>query len=429
MLVVACLLASSSQPFEIVIDRGVDSLTPIAVVPFHIFENAIDITPIVNSDLSSSGIFRPIDETNMLSLPSKSDAVMFQDWRVLGVDYVIVGAVFIDGLGLLVAEFEVVDVNQERVVQAAQVKGNIEDPRSLAHHVADEVFRSMTELPGAFSTQVAYVLVENRTQFDERHSLMIADFDGERETTMLASSQPILSPAWSPDARQLAYVTFEAGSSATHVMNLETGQIKILANFEGINSAPSFSPDGSHIAVVLSRDGNPDVYTIEVETNVIRRITDHRGIDTEPVWELSGDGLLFTSDRSGSPQIYRVDVDSLQVSRLTFDGTYNARPRIMPDNENFIFVHRSASGYHIAWRDLVGNRAVRLLSSNVLDESPSVAPNGVMMIYSTKSNQKGILSFVSVSGEVEYKLTSSVGDLIEPAWSPFLPLTTTFVER
>lgn len=430
VLVAASLIAASmSYSFEIVIDRGVDTLTPIAIVPFRIYENAIDITPIVNSDLSSSGQFRPIDEANMLSLPSSAEEVAYHDWRVLGTDYVVVGSVFIDGLGLLVAEFEVIDVNQERVLQSAQVKGNVEDSRSLAHHVSDEVFRAMTGVPGAFSTRVAYVLVENRTFVDERHTLMIADFDGERERPMLISEQPILSPAWSSDGKQLAYVSFEAGSSAIHIINLETGQSRLLANFEGINSAPSFSPDGAHIAMVLSRDGNPDIYTIEVASNVIRRITNHRAIDTEPVWELNGENLIFTSDRGGSPQIYRVNVDSLRVTRLTFEGTYNARPRVMPDNTNFIFVHRSGSGFHIAWRDLEGNRAARILSSNVLDESPSVAPNGVMMMYSTKSNRKGILSIVSVSGEVEYKLTSPTGDVIEPAWSPYLPLTTTFVER
>lgn len=428
-MAIALLIASMSYSFEIVIDRGVDTLAPIAIVPFRIYENAVDITPIINSDLSSSGQFRPIDEANMLSLPSSSEEVVFHDWRVLGTDYVVVGAVFIDGLGLLVAEFEVIDVNQERVLQSAQVKGTVEDPRALAHHVSDEVFRAMTGIPGAFSTRVAYVLVENRTRIDERHTLMIADFDGENEKPLLISDQPILSPTWSSDGKQMAYVSFEAGSSAIHIINLETGQRRLLANFEGINSAPAFSPDGSHIAMVLSRDGNPDIYTIDVASNVIRRITNHRAIDTEPVWELNGENLIFTSDRGGSPQIYRVNVDSLRVTRLTFEGTYNARPRVMPDNTHFIFVHRSSSGFHIAWRDLEGNRAARILSSNVLDESPSVAPNGVMMMYSTKSNRKGILSIVSVSGEVEYKLTSPTGDVIEPAWSPYLPLTTTFVER
>ncbi|MYD44611.1 MAG: Tol-Pal system beta propeller repeat protein TolB [Gammaproteobacteria bacterium] len=430
-LVVTCALLACGfvHAFEIVIDRGIDTLTPIAVVPFRIYENAVDITPIINADLSSSGQFRPIDEAIMLSLPSSATEVAYQDWRVQAVEYVIVGSVFIDGLGLLVAEFEVIDINDERVLQAAQVKGSQDDPRALAHHVSDEIFRAITNLPGAFSTQVAYVLVENRNQIDERFTLKISDFDGGREVDLIVSQQPILSPAWAPDGRQLAYVSFAEGGSTIYLLSLDTGQIEKLASFEGINSAPAFSPDGSQVAMVLSRDGNPDIYTIELATNVIRRITDHRAIDTEPVWELNSKSLLFTSDRGGSPQIYRVDVDSLRVSRLTFDGSYNARPRVMPDSEHFIFVHRSPRGFHIAWRDLAGNRAPRILSSNVLDESPSVAPNGVMMMYSTKTDGKGILSIVSVSGEVEYKLTSSLGDMLEPAWSPYLPLTTTLVER
>ena len=425
LVTLSCVMVSA---FEIVIDRGIDTLAPIAVVPFRVQENAIDVSTIVRSDLSSSGQFRPIDEANMLSLPSSAGDVRYQDWRVLGVDYVIVGTVFIDGLGLLVAQFDVVDVNQEQVLLTAQVKGTVDDPRAIAHHVSDEAFRAITGVPGAFSTKVAYVLVENRTTFEERHNLMVADFDGERALSKFSSSQPILSPAWSPDGTKLAFVSFETGSSAIYVMDLGSGEVRQVASFEGINSAPSFSPDGSQLAMVLSRDGNPDVYTAELASGVIRRITDNRAIDTEPVWENSGESLLFTSDRGGSPQVYRVYLNNLRVSRLTFEGSYNARPRVMPDNENFIFVHRSATGYHIAWRDLEGNRAARILSSNVLDESPSVSPNGVMMMYSTKSGRKGILSIVSVDGEVEYKLTASSGDVIEPAWSPYLPLTTTTVK-
>ena len=429
LIFVFLTVASALQAFEIVIDRGLDKLTPIAVVPFQIFENAMDLTPIVATDLGSSGEFRPIDEQNFLSLPTKASEVAFHDWRVLGVEYVVVGSVFIDGLGSLVIEFEVLDINRESTLLSAQVKGSIDDPRSVAHHASDEIFRALTNVRGAFSTRIAYVLVENRTRPNERHSLRVSDFDGQREQTLLTSSQPILSPSWSSDGKQIAYVSFEAGSSAIHLMNIETGRIKILADFEGINSAPAISPDGRHIAMVLSRDGNPEIYTLEVATNVIRRITNHRAIDTEPVWELDGQSLIYTSDRGGSPQIYRIELDTLRKRRLTYEGSYNARPRIMPDGKNLIFVHRTPRGFHIAWRDIEGNRAARILSSNVLDESPSVAPNGVMMMYATKSNQKGILSIVSVSGEVEFKLTSLVGDLIEPAWSPHLALTTTFVAR
>lgn len=429
LISVVLIFSSSLQAFEIVIDRGLDKLTPIAVVPFQIFENGVDLTPIVTADLGSSGEFRPIGEESFLSLPTKADDVVFHDWRVLGVEYVIVGSVFVDGLGALVNEFEVIDINRETTLLTAQVKGKIDNPRSVAHHVADEIFRALTNVRGSFSTRVAYVLVENRTYPNERHSLIVADFDGERQQSLLVSDQPILSPNWSADGKRIAYVTFEAGSSAIHMLDLESGQRQILADFEGINSSPAISPDGQLIAMVLSRDGNPDIYTLDVETNVLRRITNHRAIDTEPVWELNGEGLIFTSDRGGSPQLYRIQLDSLRIRRLTYEGSYNARPRIMPDGTNMIFVHRSSQGFHIAWRDIAGNRAARILSSNVLDESPSVAPNGIMMMYATKSHQKGILSIVSVSGEVEFKLTSFLGDLIEPAWSPYLTLNTTFVTR
>ena len=427
-VILVLVMTTQLNAFEILIDRGVDRLVPIAIVPFGVGEGAVDLTAIVHNDLSSSGQFRPIAPEDMLSLPSSADEVLYRDWRVLGVEFLVVGYVSLDGLGQLTIEFDVVDINSERILESGQVKGSPSEPRSVAHHASDEVYRAITGLPGAFSTRIAYVMVENRTQENEHFNLIVSDFDGERDSIRFDSPEPIMSPTWSPDGESIAYVSFESGSSRIYELNLETGDRRVVAGFEGINSAPTYSPDGREIAMVLSRDGNPDIYTVEIATNVIRRVTNHRAIDTEPSWMRNGEGLLFTSDRGGTPQIYQVALDSMKVSRLTYEGGYNSQARTLPDENHFIFVHRSSQGFHIAWRDIAGTRSPRLLSSNILDESPAVSPNGVMLMYSTKMGRRGILSIVSVDGEVEYKLTSELGDIIEPAWSPFIPLTTTYVK-
>ena len=427
-LVLCLFVATVANAFEIVIDRGVDRLVPIAIVPFGVGENAVDLTEIVHQDLSSSGQFRPIAPADMLSLPSSASEVLYRDWRILGVEYLVVGYVSVDGLGQLTLAFDVVDINSERVTGSGQVKGSLTEPRSVAHHASDEIYRAITGLQGAFSTQIAYVLVEDRTRETEHFNLVVSDFDGERDRIRYDSPEPIMSPTWSPDGNSIAFVSFESGGSRIYELDLASGSKRMIAGFEGINSAPRYSPDGREMAMVLSRDGNPDIYTVELATNVIRRVTNHRAIDTEPSWMRDGREIMFTSDRGGTPQIYRVSLDSLRVNRITYEGGYNSQPRILPDDDHFIFVHRSSQGFHIAWRDIAGDRATRILSSNVLDESPAVSPNGVMLMYSTKIGRRGILSIVSVDGEVEYKLTSGRGDIIEPAWSPFMPLTTTFVE-
>ena len=236
------------------------------------------------------------------------------------------------------------------------------------------------------------------------YKLEIADADGERAETIFASPQPLLSPSWSPDGTRLAYVTFEQGRPTIVVQDLLTGERESIPAYRGLNSAPAFSPDGTHLALVLSKDGNPEIYTLDLRSKELRRVTRYRSaIDTEPTWAADGRGIIFTSDRGGKPQIYRVDLDTLLTDRLTFYGDYNARARLLPGGEHLIYVHRENGIFHIAWQDLEGVDAIpRVLTRTALDESPSVAPNGAMLIYATQDRGRGILAVVSIDGQVKY---------------------------
>lgn len=406
----------------IIIDAGYDKQTQIAVVPFSQgpeFDGMQPLSEIIQFDLARSGQFAPTERDNMLSFPTSRDDVFFRDWRVLGVEYLVVGRAAIDATGKLKVDYHLFDVFNEREMIVDAVTTSRSQWRDAAHHVADEVFEAITGIQGAFSTRILYVLAQNVATPDERFSLQMADADGQRTKTLFTSKEPLLSASWSPDGKSVTYVSFETGKQAIVMQDLVTGSRQLVTDFSGINGSPVLSPDGQRLAMVLSKDGNPELYVMNLGDRTLRRVTRHHAIDTEPSWTGDGRHLIFTSDRGGRPQIYKVELSSNIVERLTFEGTYNASATLLPDGEHLVYVHRRSGVDHIAWQDL--NRDdVRVLTQTALDESPSVAPNGTMLIYATQVEGRGILAVVSIDGRVKYRLPSSSGDVREPAWSPFI---------
>jgi TolB protein len=402
------------------VTQGNDQPTMVAVPPMVMSGNQLveDISAIVESDLQRSGLFKTIPRENMLAFPSHPEDVYFRDWRLLGSEYLIVGSLSAVEEGGVELSFSLLDVNAQKTVFKHSVKGSKNQLRDLAHLASDKIYEEITGIRGAFSTRLAYVTADQK---DGRlvYQLNVADSDGARERVMLKSAEPIMSPAWSPKGDELAYVSFETGRPAIFRQSLTTAARKQLTNFRGLNGAPSWSPDGKQLALVLSKDGNPEIYILDLATNKFARMTRHFAIDTEPTWSPDGKSLLFTSDRGGTPQIYKLTVATRAVQRITFKGNYNARPSIAPDGRTLVMVHRESGVFHIATLDLVTGRMLELTETR-LDESPTVAPNGAMLIYATKQGDKGILSAVSLDAGVKYFLPAKSGDVREPAWSPFL---------
>ena len=427
----ACLMAAAPATWalEIVISEGWESPSRIAVVPFGgppLREQAgpvapIDIAEIVSFDLARSGQFDSLSSDRMLSYPTTSEEVLFRDWRILDMDYVVIGRAWPEANGDATVLYTLFDVNTERQIGASRWSVPTSQLRDVAHLISDQVYEIVTGIRGAFSTKLLYVLAQNQGTDSASFRLLVADSDGERERVVFQSREPILSPSWSPDARRVAYVSFETGRSTIIVQNLDSGARSTVAEYPGINGAPMFSPDGTRLAMSLSRDGNAEIYVKEVaDGGELRRITRQpSAIDTEPVWGADGNSLIYTSDRGGRPQIYRQDLATSFVERLTFEGDYNARARLLPDGRHLVYVHRKGGVYHIAWQDLERD-TVRILTQTALDESPSLAPNGTMMIYATQQGGRGILAVVSIDGRVKYILPSAAGDVREPAWSPFI---------
>ncbi|RZO81452.1 MAG: Tol-Pal system protein TolB [OM182 bacterium] len=418
------LAASSWADLDtIIIDQGVDDPIRIAVVPFALSEdldNADNLAKLIRFDLARSGQFDPVAPENMLSYPSTQDAVFFRDWRILQTAYLVIGQAQTNAVGQIEVSYQLFDVATQAQLQRVSFNIGREQWRDVGHKIADLVYTEVTGVRGAFSTKILYVLAQDIGTQSARYKLQIADVDGARARTLFDSSEPILSASWSPDGRRVAYVSFETGRPSIILQDIDGPNRERLTNFRGINGSPVFSPDGKQLAMVLSRSGDPEVFVMDLETRKLRRITRHPAIDTEPSWSPDGRYLVFTSDRGGKPQIYQLELATNFLERLTFVGDYNARARLLSDGRHLVFVHRRNGIFHIAWQDLLEDRLLVLTESS-LDESPSLAPNGAMLIYATQDQDKGILAVVSVDGRVKYRLPSSAGDVREPAWSPFLP--------
>ncbi|WP_417222573.1 Tol-Pal system beta propeller repeat protein TolB [Amphritea sp.] len=412
------LLARAELTVEIT--QGVDEPTPIAVVPFAWSGNQAlpdDIAKVVGDDLYRSGMFKVMPRENMLSFPSDRNSLYFRDWRISGSDFIVIGRIS-ESEGQLNVAFELYDILKEERILGEDIKASRDNLRAVGHYISDKVFEALTGVRGAFSTRIVYVTAKQLAPSKYRYRLMLADADGHNPRTILESREPILSPAWSQDASKLAYVSFESGRPAVYIQYLATGKREKVQSFRGLNGAPAWSPDGKQLALVLSKDGNPEVYVLDLQQRRLTRITHHFGIDTEPSWSPDGQSLIFTSDRGGQPQIYSIYLPSRDVTRLTFDGQSNARGRLTQDGRFLAMVHQNNGAYHIAVQDLRTGR-VDLLTETFMDESPTIAPNGSIILYATQEGIRGVLAAVSLDGRVKFRLPSTDGDVREPAWSPF----------
>jgi len=421
--VVSLVLLGASANAELVIDvQGVAQPTPVAIVPFGWQGSSaampLDVAKVINDDLRRSGRFAPIPEAKMLQKPSSGADVDFDDWGIVGVEAVVVGSVIQNGDNAYTLQFQLFDVFGRRQLVGYRMPASRGTMRGAAHRAADMIYEKLTGIKGVFGTKVAYVTARRQGQ-NRLYSLIVSDQDGENEHTVMESNDPIMSPAWSPDSRQLAYVSFEGSKSSIFVQTLRTGNRFQVSGKPGINGAPSFSPDGRKLVITLGGvDGNLDIYVLDINSRQSRRLTTHRSIDTEGSWSPDGRHIYFTSDRSGGPQVYRVSANGGTPERITIEGSYNARPRLSPDGSRLAMVHNDRGNYRIAVMDLA-RKDLLVLSTGRQDESPSFAPNSDILIYATRQGRNGVLETVSSDGLIRQKLASGQGDVREPVWSPF----------
>jgi TolB protein len=431
LLALLLLLASAvfarsalAQRLEIDIVDGNAAALPIAIVPFEYLGSGAqpdtDIAAVVRADLNRSGKFRALGERDIIEKPIRSADVNYATWRLLKQDFLVVGRLLDGNDGGYRVEFELLDVAKQEPMLRLALIGRSGSLRDIAHQVADQIYEKIIGERGAFWTRIAYVTATGLGR-DIQYTLMVADADGYNPQPVVRSREPLLSPAWGPDGRRLAYVSFERGNSSIYIQDIGTGARELVASFRGINGAPSFSPDGTRLALTLSRTGNPEIYVMDLGSKQLSQLTQHWGIDTEPVWAPDGNSIFFTSDRSGKPQIYEVAAAGGEARRITFAGDYNARATVCCEGKKLAMAQGQGNVYRIAVldRSLGGPGQQNLVSVGNLDESPSFAPNGSMLLYAAREGRRGVLYAVSADARVRQRLVLADGDVREPAWSPY----------
>lgn len=431
------LTTTSHAALEIHLTRGIESSIPIAVIPFAgqttSHQDPNNMTQVISNDLKNSGQFKimPVPKGHT---PSNAEQVDFQYWQKQGVDNIIVGSVKPTGSGNLHVEFQLLSAYpnqandqlissapawQKTIILSQNFSSKGQQLRPLAHHISDLVYENLTGNRGVFSTKIAYVVAQQSAKKQDQYALEVSDIDGYGPQPLLKSNEPIMSPKWSPDGRRLAYVSFEQDNPVVYVQDVASGQRQVVSNSPGLNSAPAWSPDGSSLALVLTKTGAPKIFVLDVASRKTLQITQGPAIDTEPLWTPDGKSILFTSNRGGAPQVYRADLASKKVQRVTFQGNYNASPSLSPSGQELAVLNGGSNGFNIAVQDMSSGR-FNIVTRSGGTQSPSIAPNGKMIVFATGSDGKGVLGMVSSDGRVSLRLPSRQGDVREPAWGPFI---------
>nr|WP_143426116.1 Tol-Pal system beta propeller repeat protein TolB [Gilliamella apicola] len=419
---ILCFTTMANSEVRIIITDGVSSAKPVAVVPFKWTGSGQPpqiIEDIVASDLRNSGKFNPVEVNSMPQKPTTASEVTPAAWNNLGVSAVVVGSIQPDASGKYLINYQLVDTVNRPGAVLAQNQYSIDKRwlRYAAHTASDEIFESLTGIKGAFRTRIAYVVKTTKGPFS--HELRVSDYDGYDQITVHRSKEPLMSPTWSPDGKKIAYVTFEGGHSSLVLKTLDSGAVQTIASFPQHNGAPAFSPDGSKLAFALSKGGSLNLYMMDLSSKKITQITSNRNNNTEPSWMPDNQTIVYTSDQAGRPQLYSININSGASQRLTWDNTQNQNARVSPDGSFIAMISTNNGEQHITRYDISTNTYQRL-TDTFLDETPSIAPNGTMIIYSSSQGLGTILNLVSTDGNFKARLPATDGQVKFPSWSPYL---------
>lgn len=422
-------ITSAHALINLELTQGTRSALPIAIVSFQNEQNLptdLQTSAIITHDLSNSGEFSVFTGDKLPQQPYAVNDIQVSRWHGFAPQYVVLGTVTSVGADQYKVTFNLVNLYRsqsgERLSSSAAILNqaytvNKNQLRRLAHQISDQIYQTLLGAPGVFSSKIAYILVQpGKVQNRPDYHLIVADYDGYNPRAAANSNQPMMSPAWSPDGQQVAFVSFQKTLPAIFVADIRTGVLQQVTALAGINGAPTWSPDGKKLAFVSSQTGSAKLYTIDLASRQVTRLTDGYAIDTEPCYMPDGKSLVFTSNRGGGPQIYQYSFASKKVERLTYVGDYNASANISPDGKQMAVLHRDKNGFNVAVQNLDTDQ-FKILTHDNEDESPKFSPNGKLILYATHNGNKHLLAIVSVDGQIHILLPANDGNILEPTWS------------
>lgn len=409
--------------------QGTRSALPIAVIPFQgesVLSKDMQTSLIITHDLTNSGEFSVLTGDDLPEKPNTWTEVQPIHWHGFSSQYLVMGKVASMGADQYTVSFSLVNLyrgqsgdklSPSSVILTKTYTVNRIQLRRLAHEMSDQVYQALLGFPGVFSSKITYILVQpGKTSTQPDYHLIVADYDGYNPRIAASSNQPMMSPTWSPDGQQIAFVSFQKTLPAIFIADIRTGVLQQVTALAGINGAPAWSPDGRKLAFVSSQTGAAKLYTIDLATRQVLRLTDGLSIDTEPCYMPDSRSLVFTSNRGGNPQIYQYNFSNKKIERLTYVGDYNASPSVSPDGKQMALLHRDKNGFNVAVQNLDTDQ-FKLLTHDNEAESPKFSPNGKLILYATHTSNKHLLAIVSVDGQIRILLPANDGNIQEPSWS------------
>ena len=289
--------------------------------------------------------------------------------------------------------------------------------RLMAHRWADELVYRYTGEQGIARTKISFV-----GEKENGRELFVMDYDGYDPQQVTADGYLNLMPTWSPDRKSLIYTAYRDRRQQIMRRELATGREEVLVQPASLNITATFAPDGKSITYAAAQEGNSDIYQIELDSRSPKQLTSHHSAELSPSWSPDGRHLAFTSDRGGRPQIYIMDADGSNVRRLTYDGDYNAAPAWSPKGDWIVYVCRiPGEGFKLCRISPNGEERSQITKGNSIDDSPSWAPNGRHLVFSSIRRGESQLYIITSEGAGLEKISSVGAHLSSPSWSPFQP--------
>lgn len=432
-LILATLAPAQAQersgPLQIEITEGVIEPVPIAVAPFIAETSAAadyarEITAVVASDLSGTGLFRDIPKSAYISQVASFDApVAYADWKAINAEALVVGAVTLSSDNRLLVKFRLYDIfTGAPLGDGLQFAGGIASWRRVAHKVADQVYSRITGEDGYFDSRVVYV-EETGPKNARLKRLAIMDYDGANVQYLTDSSAIVLAPRFSPTGDRVLYTSYESGFPQIYELAVGAEQKRSLGlDAETMTFAPRYAPDGRTVVYSEARGGNTDIYKLDLASGDRTRLTSAPSIETAPSFSPDGGQIVFESDRSGNQQLYVMGVNGGEPKRISFGQGRYGTPVWSPRGDFIAFTKQNAGRFHIGVMRTDGSNE-RLLTASFLDEGPTWAPNGRVLMFTRESagadGQPALFS-VDISGRNLRRVPTGTA-ASDPAWSPLLP--------
>lgn len=390
---------------HIEIKHGVNSAQPIAIVPFTLLNQhqlsipIENITAIITADLRNSGKFNTLPISYLPHQLTTVDDIIPIFWEKLGINIIVLGTISISNNDEYSISYQLIDSSNNPALVILENQYSIQKKwlRHAAHTISNEIFEKLTGIKGIFCANIAYITYAQNKQYP--YELCISDYDGYNKISICQSSEPLMSPAWSPDKKSIAYVTFSSGRSELIIQTLSTGIIRNVTSFPRHNGAPAFSPDGKKLAFSSSKTGSLNLYIMDLTSGNIQQLTNNNNNNTEPSWFPDNKNLAYTSDQSGTPQIYKINIDTAEIKRISWLHTNNQNPNVSTNGTFIIMINRYQGKQKIAKLDLLTGKE-ETLTDTYLDDTPSIAPNDTVILYNTIRNSSiSSLKLISVDGQ------------------------------